>query len=106
MCLRFLGVESRLQAHEVLIDSNRVLEAVRERRFRTTLVEANGTLRAAFYRLGNGGNGGNGGMTLFALQILEAKDRRIRVVDHFTTASSHDAFFAEGLARTIAAMAR
>jgi hypothetical protein len=39
--------------------------------------------------------------TFFALQVLEAKDGRIRVIDHFMTASSHAAFFAGGLARTL-----
>jgi hypothetical protein len=34
-----------------------------------------------------------------------AKDGRIRVIDHFMTASSHAAFFASGLARTLAASA-
>ena len=38
-----------------------------------------------------------------ALQMLEAKDGRIRVIDHFMNASSHAAFFADGLARTLTA---
>jgi len=77
--------------------TNRVLQAVREHRFRTVLVEANGMVGGGFYRLGDDGEG-----TFFALQVLEAKDGRVRVIDHFMTASSHEAFFAAGLARTIA----
>jgi len=78
--------------------TNRVLQAVRDHRFRTVLVEANGTVGAGFYRLGDDGKG-----AFFALQILDAKDGRIHVIDHFMTASSHEAFFAGGLARRIAA---
>jgi RNA polymerase sigma-70 factor (ECF subfamily) len=78
--------------------TNRVLQAVRDHRFRTLLVEANGQIGAGFYRLNDDGEG-----AFFALQVLEAKDRRIHVIDHFMTASSHEAFFAGGLARTIAA---
>jgi RNA polymerase sigma-70 factor, ECF subfamily len=77
--------------------TNRVMQAVREHRFRTALVEANGTTAAGFYRLGDGGEA-----PFFALQVLQAQDGRIRVIDHFMTASSHAAFFAEGLARTLA----
>ena len=73
--------------------ANRVMQAVR-----ATLVDANGRTGAGFYRLGDDGEG-----ALFALQVLEAKDGRIRVIDHFMTASSHAAFFASGLARTLAA---
>jgi RNA polymerase sigma-70 factor (ECF subfamily) len=79
--------------------TNRVLHAVRDHRFRTAIVEANGSVGAGFYRLGDDGEG-----TFFALQVLEAKDGRIRVIDHFMTASSHAAFFAGGLARTIRAV--
>ncbi len=81
--------------------TNRVLQAVRDRLFPTTLVEVNGTVGAGFYRRGDDGEG-----TFFALQVLEAKDGRIRVIDHFMTASSHAAFFAAGLARTTAAIPR
>jgi RNA polymerase sigma-70 factor, ECF subfamily len=78
--------------------TNRLTQAVREHRFRTALVDANGRVGAGFYRLGDDGAG-----AFFALQVLEAKDGRIRVIDHFTTASSHAAFFASGLARTLGA---
>ncbi|HMJ54531.1 MAG TPA: RNA polymerase subunit sigma-70 [Polyangiaceae bacterium] len=78
--------------------TNRVYQAVRDHRFRTVLVEANGRVGAGFYRLGDDGQA-----AFFALQVLEGKDGRIHVIDHFMTASSHEAFFAEGLARTIAA---
>jgi len=76
--------------------TNRVMHAVRDHRFRTALVDANGRAGAGFYRLGDDGEG-----TFFALQVLETKDGCIRVIDHFMTASSHAAFFAEGLARTL-----
>jgi RNA polymerase sigma-70 factor (ECF subfamily) len=77
--------------------TNRVFPAARDHRYGTALVEANGNVGAGFYRLGDDGHG-----TFFALQILEAKDGHIRVIDHFMTASSHEAFFAGGLARTLA----
>jgi RNA polymerase sigma-70 factor (ECF subfamily) len=77
--------------------TNRVSEAIREHRFRTAVIEANGQIGAGFYRLGDDGTG-----TFFALQVLEARDARIRVIDHFMTGSSHEAFFASGLARSIA----
>jgi RNA polymerase sigma-70 factor (ECF subfamily) len=64
---------------------------------RATLVEANGRTGAGFYRLGGGGDG-----TFMALQVLEAKDGRISVIDHFMSASSLASFFAGGLARTLA----
>lgn len=80
--------------------TNRVHQAVRDHRFRTTLVEANGQVGAGFYRVDDDGKG-----TFFALQVLEAKDGRIRVIDHFMTASSHAAFFAGGLPPTIAVVA-
>jgi RNA polymerase sigma-70 factor, ECF subfamily len=77
--------------------TNRVGEAVREHRFRTAIVDANGRAGAGFYRLGDDGQ-----WTFFALQVLEPKDERIRVIDHFMSTSSHAAFFAGGLARTLA----
>lgn len=76
--------------------TNRVLQAVREHRFATLLVEANGQLGAGFYRRGDGAAG-----TFFALQVLQAQDGRLRVIDHFMSASSHAAFFAGGLPRAI-----
>ena len=76
--------------------TNRVLHAVRERRFRAMRADANGTAGVAFYRLGE-----DGAWTLFALQVLEAKAGRIGVIDHFMSASSHAAFFACGLVRTL-----
>jgi hypothetical protein len=73
--------------------TSRVTQAVRP-----ALVDANGHPGAGFYRLGDDGK-----WTFFALQVFEAKDGRFRVIDHFMTASSHAAFFAGGLARTLAA---
>lgn len=77
--------------------ANRMMQAIRERRFRAVLVEANGRNGAGFYRLGDDGTG-----PFLALQVLEEKDGRIRIIDHFTAKSSHAAFFAVGLARTLA----
>jgi RNA polymerase sigma-70 factor (ECF subfamily) len=79
--------------------TNRVLSAVRDHRFRSAVIEANGHTSAGFYRLDDDGVG-----TFFALQVLEAKDGRIRVIDHFMSASAHAAFFADGLPRTLAAL--
>ena len=76
--------------------TKRLAQALREHRFRAALVHPNGGLGAGFYRLGDDRVG-----AFFALQVLEAKDARIRVIDHFTTESSLGAFFAGGLARTL-----
>jgi RNA polymerase sigma-70 factor, ECF subfamily len=81
--------------------ANRVLVALRERRFRTTLLEANGRAAAGFYRPGDDGEA-----VFFALQVLEPKDGRIHVIDHFMAAGAHAAFFAEGLPRTLQAAQR
>jgi RNA polymerase sigma-70 factor (ECF subfamily) len=78
--------------------TNRLTQALRERRFRTIVVDANGRAGTAFYRLGDDGEA-----AFFALHVLEAKDDRIRVIDHFTSGSSLAAFFAGGVARTLAA---
>jgi RNA polymerase sigma-70 factor, ECF subfamily len=75
----------------------RVMQAVHAHRFRTVLVEANGSTGAGFYRVGDGGEA-----VFFAIQVLEAKDGRVHVIDHFMTASAHAAFFTGGLARTLA----
>ncbi len=75
---------------------NRVGDAVRGRRFRTVITDANGCTSAGFYRAGQNGDWG-----LFALQVLEARDGRVRAVDHFSTATSLAAFFASGLPRTL-----
>jgi RNA polymerase sigma-70 factor, ECF subfamily len=76
--------------------SNRVMQVVR-----TTLVDANGRTGAGFYRVGHDGEG-----AFFALQAFEVKDGRIRVIDHFMSATSHAAFFAGGLARALSATPR
>jgi RNA polymerase sigma-70 factor, ECF subfamily len=78
--------------------ANRVLQAAHEHRFRTRLVDANGGWGAGFYRLAEAGEAG-----FFALQLIEVQEGRIRVIDHFMSASSHAAFFAEGLPRALAA---
>jgi RNA polymerase sigma-70 factor (ECF subfamily) len=77
--------------------TNRLTQDLRERRFRTALIDANGRAGAAFYRFGDDGEA-----VFFALHVLEAKGARIRVIDHFRSASLA-AFFASGLARTLAA---
>ena len=79
--------------------TNRVQHAVEEHRFRTALVEANGATSAGFYRRSDEGQ-----LIFFALQVLAAKDGRIRVIDHFMSASAHAAFFAGGLPRTLRAV--
>lgn len=76
---------------------NRVLQAVNEHRFRTQLVEANGTVAAGFYHPNAAGD-----WSFFALQVMETLDGRIHAIDHFMSASSHRAFFDSGLPRTIA----
>ncbi len=76
--------------------TSRMLQAVREKRFRGVVADANGGSGAGFYRIGDDGEG-----TFMALQVLEARDGRIRVIDHFTGACSHRAFFAAGLERTL-----
>ena len=86
------------RADVVRLFTNRLVEVVRDRRFRSVVIEANGQVGGGFYRRGEGGE-----WTLFAIQVLEAKHGRVRVIDHFTTESSHVAFFAGGLARTLAA---
>jgi RNA polymerase sigma-70 factor (ECF subfamily) len=78
--------------------NNRTLRAVREHRFRTVMVEANGGVGGAFYHQREGGP-----WSLFALQLLEARDGRIRVIDHFMSRSAHAAFFATGLAQNLGA---
>jgi hypothetical protein len=74
-----------------------VSHAIREHRFHTRLIDANGGTGAGFYRLADAGEG-----AFFALQVLGTRDGRIRVIDHFMSASSHAAFFAGGLARRLA----
>jgi RNA polymerase sigma-70 factor (ECF subfamily) len=81
--------------------ANRLTQALRERRFRTAPVDANGRTGVAFYRLGD-----DGVATFFALHVLETKEGRVGVIDHFTTESALGAFFAGGMERTLAAIAR
>jgi RNA polymerase sigma-70 factor (ECF subfamily) len=76
--------------------SKRVAQAVRG-----VVVDANGRTGAGFYRLGDDGAG-----AFLALQVVEAKDGCIRVIDHFMSPSSHAAFFAGGLAQTLAATSK
>jgi RNA polymerase sigma-70 factor (ECF subfamily) len=78
--------------------SNRTLQAVREHRFRTVLIEANGCPGGGFYHPRDGEP-----WPLFALQLLEARDGRIRVIDHFMSQSAHAAFIATGLAPSLLA---
>lgn len=77
---------------------NRVTQQVRDHRFRSVSVAANGGVGAGFYRLVDGGEA-----VFFALQLLEAKEGRIHRIDHFMSASAHAAFFASGLPRAITA---
>jgi RNA polymerase sigma-70 factor (ECF subfamily) len=75
--------------------NQRVTRQLREGRFRTIAVEANGGTAAGFYHLDDA----SGGMVFFALQLLEAKDGRARVIDHFMSKRAHEAFFASGVER-------
>jgi RNA polymerase sigma-70 factor (ECF subfamily) len=75
---------------------NRTLRAVREHRFRTVVIEANGCVGGGFYHQRDGEQ-----WPFFALQLLETRDGRIRVIDHFMSESAHAAFFAQGLARSL-----
>lgn len=78
--------------------ANRVTEAVRDHRFRTVLLGANGQTAAGFYRV----DGERSSIaTFFALQVLDATDGRIHAIDHFMSATSHAPFFAAGLERTV-----
>lgn len=74
----------------------RVAQALCEGRFRTVVIEANGGIAAGFYRVDERGEA-----AFFALQLLDARDGRVRVIDHFMSAGAHAAFFATGLARTV-----
>lgn len=64
--------------------------------FRARPVEANGALGVAFYRVGSEGKA-----YLFAIQLIEVKDGRLAVIDHFMSKSSLRAFLDAGLAATI-----
>lgn len=77
---------------------NRVTRQLREGRFRTISVEANGSTAAGFYRLDDEEKG----WVFFALQVLEAKDGRVRRIDHFMSASALAPFFTTGLERRLA----
>jgi RNA polymerase sigma-70 factor (ECF subfamily) len=65
--------------------------------FRAALVEANGALSVAFYRVRDDGQA-----HLFAIQTYELSGGRIREIDHFMSKRSLVAFVAQGLATTIA----
>lgn len=78
--------------------SQRVTRQLQERRFRTVRLEANAREALGFYRLSEEGE-----RLFFALQVLETQDGQIRVIDHFMSAASHVAFFANGLAPRLSA---
>ena len=80
--------------------NNRTLQAVREHRFRTVLIEANGCAGGGFYHQRDGEQ-----WPFFALQLLEARGGLIHVIDHFMSQSAHAAFFAAGLARSLGPVA-
>jgi RNA polymerase sigma-70 factor (ECF subfamily) len=88
------------RANVIRFFMNRAVPAALQHRFRTALVGANGAASAGFYRRED-----DGSAAFFALQVLETKDGRIRVIDHFMSTSAHAAFFAGGLARTLTAPA-
>ena len=84
------------RAHVRRFFESRLLRDLSERRFRASIVMANGSLGAGFYRLDDAGQG-----VFFALQLLEAQGGRVRVIDHFMGGRAHAAFFAGGLPRII-----
>lgn len=71
-----------------------ILEA---RLFRSVVIEANGQPAVGFYRLREDGRA-----HFHGIDLLEQRDGRIAVIDHFMAKSAHAAFFADGLARFIA----
>lgn len=75
-----------------------VQPSARQRPFRAAFVEANGGPGAAFYRVREDGRA-----HLFAIQVYECSGDRIRVIDHFMSKSSLQAFVAEGLATVLPA---
>jgi RNA polymerase sigma-70 factor, ECF subfamily len=70
--------------------------AMQALQFRAIFVEANGAPGIGFYRVR-----GDGTARFFAVHLVEVKDGRIALIDHFMSTSSHAAFFAAGLAPAI-----
>jgi RNA polymerase sigma-70 factor (ECF subfamily) len=68
------------------------------RPFRGALVEANGALGLAFYRVREDAQA-----HFFAIQLFDLRDGRIRTIDHFMSKSSLTPFVAEGLVATMSA---
>lgn len=76
----------------------RVTRQLCEQLFRVIIVEANGSPAAGFYHSSD-----DGGWVFFALQLLEAEQGCVRMIDHFMSEAAHAAFFANGLQRWLAA---
>lgn len=62
------------------------------------MVEACGQPAVGYYRVREDGQA-----HFHGIDMLEPRDGRIAVIDHFMSKSAHTAFFAEGLPRTIPA---
>jgi RNA polymerase sigma-70 factor (ECF subfamily) len=80
-----------------LFFGNRVHPSLSAAPFRTALVEANGALAVAFYRVR-----ADGQAHFYAVQLLELSEGRIVAIDHFMAKSSLVAFVEAGVAATLA----
>jgi RNA polymerase sigma-70 factor (ECF subfamily) len=76
----------------------RVLPKLDASPFRAVVIEACGQPAVAYYRVNEDGRA-----HFHGIDLLELRDGRIAVIDHFMSKSAHAAFFACGLPRVIAA---
>lgn len=76
---------------------NRVHPSLAAAPFRTALVEANGALGVAFYRVREGGQA-----HFYAVQLPEVREGRISAIDHFMAKSSLVPFVEAGVPATLA----
>jgi RNA polymerase sigma-70 factor (ECF subfamily) len=74
----------------------RVQLALESRLLRAVPLEVCGSLGVGFYRVQDSGQA-----RFSAVQVLEVRDGRIAVIDHFLSTSSHAALFADGLPVTL-----
>ncbi len=76
--------------------ATRLETMLRERLFRTALIEANGGAGVAYYRARDDGRA-----YFHAISVLEHRDGRVATIDHFVAPAAHAAFLALGLEPTI-----
>jgi RNA polymerase sigma-70 factor, ECF subfamily len=76
----------------------RVLPKLNASPFRAVVIEACGQPAVAYYRVHHDGQA-----HFHGIDLLEPRDGRIAVIDHFMSKSAHTAFFADGLPRVISA---